>query len=251
MLFEQGKLEKMTLRVIEYADGSRPEVSEDKAYTVQVNPASYSLGKRINYQNTRPPGSQESTATFNNSGPSTLQFEIVFDGTGVIDTASLLDEIPLAGAIASAFAEDEEFHVDEQILKFEEIVYKLDGEIHQPNKVQIFWGKLQFEGALSSINYSYTLFQPDGSPLRAKANCTFQGTKTGEQIALEENLSSSDLTHLHEVKEGDNLPLLAQKVYGNSELYLEIARVNKLINFRRLQAGTRVSLPPIEKKSKA
>lgn len=251
MLFEQGKLEKMTLRVIEYADGSRPEVSEDKSFTVQVNPASYSLTKRIHYQNTRPAGSQESTASFNNSGPSTMQFEIVFDGTGVIENASLLDEIPLSGTIASAFAEDEEFNVDEQIQKFEQIVYELDGTVHQPNKVQIFWGKLQFEGALSSINYSYTLFQPDGSPLRAKANCTFQGTRTGEQIALEENLNSPDLTHLHEIKEGDNLPLLAQKVYGNSALYLEIARVNKLINFRRLQAGTRIILPPIEKRSKA
>jgi len=250
MLFEQGKLEKMTFWVIEYADGSRPEVS-DKAYTAQVNPASYSLNKRINYQNNPPAGSQETTAAFNNSGPSTLQFEIVFDGTGVIDTASLLDEIPLAGAIASAFAEDEEFNVYEQILKFEKIVYELDGKIHQPNKVQILWGKLQFEGALSSINYSYTLFEPDGSPLRAKANCTFQGTKTAKQIALEANKGSPDLTHLRAIKEGDSLPLLAQKVYGNSELYLEIARVNNLINFRRLQAGTRVSLPPIEKRSKA
>jgi hypothetical protein len=251
MLFELGKLEKMTLRVIEYADGSRPEVSEDKAFTVQVNPASYSLSKRINYQTAQPMGSQESTATFSSSSPSTLQFEIVFDGTGVIDTASLLDEIPLVGAIASAFSEDEELTVYEQILKFEEIVYKLDGDIHQPNKVQIFWGTLQFEGGLSSINYSYTLFQPDGSPLRAKANCTFQGTKTAEQIALEENLSSPDLTHVREIKEGDTLPLLAQKIYGNSELYLEIARINKLINFRRLRAGTRVSLPPIEKGRKA
>ena len=250
MLFEQGKLEKMTLRVIEYADGSRPEVSEDKFFTVQVNPASYSLGKRIQYQNQRPVGSQESTATFNNSGPSTLQFEVTFDATGVVQNASLVDEIPIAGAIASAFSEDEEFSIDEQVSKFEEIIYKLDGDNHQPNKVQIFWGNLQFEGALTSINYSYTLFQPDGTPLRVKANCSFQGTKTGEQIALEENLASADLTHLHEIKEGDTLPLLAQRIYGNSGLYLEIARVNKLVNFRRLQAGTRIALPPIDKSAK-
>jgi hypothetical protein len=247
MLFEQGQLEKMTLRVIEYADGSRPEVSEDKSYTVQVNPASYTIGKRIQYQNQRPPGSQEGTATFDNSGPSTLQFEIVFDGTGVVKNASSLDEIPLVGAIASAFGEDEEFSVYEQIVKFEKIVYRLDGENHQPNKVQIFWGSLQFEGALTSINYTYSLFQPDGMPLRAKANVSFQGTKTAEQIALEENLASPDLTHLREIKEGDTLPLLAQKVYGNPNLYLEVARVNKLINFRRLQAGKRISLPPIDK----
>lgn len=246
MLFELGKLEKMEFRFIEYADGSRPVVPIDP-YFVQVNPASYSLNKRINYQTVAPMGSQESTANYNNSGPTTLQFELVFDGTGVIDTASLLDEIPLAGAIASAFSEDKELTVYEQILKFENIVYQLDGEIHQPNKVQILWGKLQFEGALVSINYSYTLFQPDGSPLRAKANCTFQGTKTAEQIAREMNLGSPDLTHVREISEGDTLPLLAQKIYGNPELYLEIARVNKLINFRRLQAGTRVALPPIEK----
>jgi hypothetical protein len=247
VLFEQGKLEKMTLKVIEYADGSRPEVDEDKSYTVQVNPASYSLNKQTNYQRQRPPGSQESTQQFQHSGPTTLSFEITFDGTGVINTQSVLDEIPVVGAVASLFSEEEPFDVDDQIKQFEEIVYRFDGEIHQPHKVKIFWGKLTFEGAITTISYSYTLFNPDGTPLRAKANCTFVGTRTAEQIAQEENRSSPDLTHLREFQEGDSLPLLAHQVYGNPELYLELARVNKLVNFRRIQAGRRIVLPPIDK----
>ncbi len=250
MLFESGKLEKMTLRVIEYPDGSRPEVSDNKVYTVQVNPATYTVGKSIQYQNQQPAGSEESTAAFRSSGPSTLQFEIVFDGTGVIENVSGVGGVPLMGAIASALTKDEEFNVYEQIVLFEQIVYRLDGETHQPNKVQIFWGSLQFEGALTSINYTYSLFQPDGMPLRAKANCSFQGTKTAEQIALEANLNSPDLTHLREIREGDSLPLLAQQIYGNANLYLEVARVNKLVNFRRLKAGTRIALPPIDKAEK-
>jgi nucleoid-associated protein YgaU len=52
------------------------------------------------------------------------------------------------------------------------------------------------------------------------------------------------------VREGDNLPLLTYRIYGNAELYLEVARVNKLINFRRLRVGSRVAFPPVDKESK-
>jgi hypothetical protein len=247
VLFDQGQLEKMTLRALEYDSDGIPSEVPDKSFTVQVNPASYTLNKTIAYENQQSQGSQETTANFRSSGPTTIQFDITFDATGVIKAEGALDGVPLVGAIASLFSEDEELTVNDQIATFEEIVYTLDGINHRPNPVRIIWGEFSFDGALSSVNYSYTLFQPDGTPLRAKATCSFQTSRSGEENALEANLSSPDLTHIREIKEGDTLPLLAQKIYGNPELYLEIARVNQLIDFRRLKAGTRVSLPPIDK----
>ncbi len=245
MAVDNGELSKLKFKLISYASDGMPEVSESDSYTVQINPASFSLNKRINYQDNGTPGTTEKTNTFTSSGPSSISFEIVFDGTGVVNTQGVLDAIPIVGALAAS--SDESFEVEDQIKNFEAIVYLYDGEIHQPNKVQISWGTMLFDGALSSISYSHTLFRPNGTALRVKANCTFQGTKSEKQIALEQSNASPDLTHIREIKDGDSLPLLAHKIYGNAALYLELARVNKLVNFRRLQSGTRLSLPPVDK----
>jgi len=247
MFFEEGQLKKMTLTVLEYAEG-RPQTDDSRKYTVQVNPATFSLNKQIRYQRNNPPGNQESTQRHAASGPTTLSFEIIFDGTGVITNASTLDQIPAVGAIASMLSGEESFDVATQLKDFEKVVYWYDGQIHQPNKVKIAWGDgLSFEGALTSLSYNYNLFSPDGKPLRAKANCSFVKTVSPQQQAQEQNDTSPDLTHVREFKDGDTLPLLAHRIYGKPELYLEVARVNKLINFRRIEAGQKIMLPPIEK----
>jgi nucleoid-associated protein YgaU len=61
-------------------------------------------------------------------------------------------------------------------------------------------------------------------------------------------LSSPDLTHSVNVKDGDILPLMTHKIYKNQHYYLQVAKVNKLKNFRRLNAGTTLTFPPITKK---
>ena len=162
MFFEEGQLKKLTITVLEYSEG-RPQTNDSRQYTVQVNPATFSLNKQIRYQTNEPQGNQESSQRHTASGPSTLSFEIIFDGTGVVTNASTLDQIPAVGAIASLISGDETFDVTKQVEDFEKVIYWYDRQIHQPNKVKIVWGDgLSFEGALTSISYSYTLFSPDG-----------------------------------------------------------------------------------------
>lgn len=253
MLFEQGKLEKMTIRAFlpQSSPDDVPEVSDnpEDIYVVQVNPKSYALNHILNYANHQGQGDSGSDAVYSHSEPTTLQFDFLFDGTGVVPPPSELGDVPLVGAIASALSDGEKFEVLEEISKFNRVVYDYQGESHRPCKVLLVWGTLEFACALTSLNYSFSLFKPDGTPLRAVASCSFREAVTDAQREQEENPSSPDLTHMREIKEGDTLPLLAHRIYGNSELYLEIARVNKLVNFRRLQAGNRVALPPVDKET--
>ena len=67
------------------------------------------------------------------------------------------------------------------------------------------------------------------------------------QRAAREKKSSPDLTHERVVKEGDNLPLMTYRIYGDPKYYLEVARVNGLTNFRKLTPGQKIVFPPIEK----
>ena len=86
-----------------------------------------------------------------------------------------------------------------------------------------------------------------GRPIRATINATFKGDEPRLLQAAFDKLFSSDLTHVRIVKAGETLPLISKDVYGETSYYLEIARINGLKNFRNLEAGTELILPPIEK----
>lgn len=108
---------------------------------------------------------------------------------------------------------------------FDAAVY--DGENHEPNHVRLLGGSLIFCGRLESMSVEYTLFKPSGKPLRA-------------------NRSSPDLSHVIEVKAGDDaLPLLCDRVYKDCSCYLEVARVNHITHFRDIAPGRKLHFPPL------
>jgi hypothetical protein len=255
MLFDQGRLEKLTLRAFKPAasPNDRPQVSDapEDSYTVQVNPSSYSLNHLLNYSYHRGQGFSGSEAVYSDSPPVHLEFEFLFDGTGVVPKPSTLGDIPLVGAIASALSGDEPFVVMDEIKKFNALVYEYSGEIHRPRQVLLVWGKLAFPCVLTSVAYRFTLFKEDGTPLRAVAKCSFCESMPRAERELRNNARSPDLTHLRDVRDGDTLPLLAHEIYGNAQLYLEVARANKLVNFRRLRPASRLSFPPLDKQGDA
>jgi hypothetical protein len=251
MLFDQGKLEKMTVSA--YLPGPQageaPKVSQapEDSYVVQVNPASYSLEQTIDYTTKAGQGTSGSEAVFNRSPARTISFTFVFDGTGVVPTPpSALSGIPIAGAIASALSDSAEYVVADEIAKFNHVVYDFDGEVHRPRKVFLVWGTFGFSGALTSLSYEFKLFKPDGSPLRATATCTFRENMTETEREAREARSSPDLNHRREVRAGDRLPLMSHAVYGDARHSLEVARHNRIVNFRALVPGTRLELPRLE-----
>jgi nucleoid-associated protein YgaU len=92
---------------------------------------------------------------------------------------------------------------------------------------------------------NYTLFKSSGVPLRARAEMKFLGFVSTEEGRLSANRSSPDLSHSVLVTAGDTLPLLCQRIYGDSRYYPEVAAFNGLREFRRLVPGTRLNFPPL------
>ena len=249
MLFDKGKLEKMTIRALKPAAGpdDPPQPSDAPAdtYIVQVNPGSYSLNQVLNYTYQRGQGFSAAQAVHNDSPPVNLSFEFLFDGTGVVPKPSELGDIPLVGAIASALSPSEPFVVMNEINRFNKLVYNYKGSQHSPRALLLVWGTLVFPCVLSSVEYRFTLFKPDGTPLRAVAACSFCESRTDAERVRRDCPTSPDLTHLRDVRDSDTLPMLAYDIYGKPELYLEVARANKLVNFRRLRSASRVAFPPV------
>jgi nucleoid-associated protein YgaU len=89
------------------------------------------------------------------------------------------------------------------------------------------------------------MFDMFGLPVRAKISAVFRERIVGGLNDILGMLSSPDLTHRKIVKEYDLFPYLTWQVYNNQMYYLQVAKVNRLKNFRKLKAGTELIFPPL------
>jgi hypothetical protein len=226
-----GGLEKM--KIMGFKDDKFTQSVSEEPVSVYINPEKYSHSYGICYSNVQAQGSSGAEPQFNKIATEKVEFELVFDGTGVIP-----GKIPGA----SLFLED---GITKQIDGFLNLAFSFKGNIHSPNFLKISWGKFIFRCRLSTLNIVYTLFKPDGTPLRARANVSFVGYDNNVALALKANKSSPDLSHVLTVKAGDNLPLMCFQIYGSSAYYPQVASVNGLSDFRNLVVGTQLLFPPL------
>lgn len=226
-----GELKK--LKLVGYKDNKFTEKIGDGEFTSLLNPEKYTFNYKVEYTEAQGQGTSTSAPKYLRTTPEDLELDFLFDKTGVIKGQ---DDKTGDGII-------------NDIEKFKKIVFDYNGDEHKPNYVLIGWGTLLFKGSLQEMSIEFKLFASDGTPLRAVIKTKFKGTVDDDLRVAKENNNSPDLTHIRTVKEGDTLPLMTFKIYGDSKYYLQVARVNKLTNFRTLTAGQKIKFPPIEKVS--
>lgn len=226
-----GSLEKMNVVAYKKSDFSASSKVGD--FSVYINPEKYSHKYKICYNDVQAQGSSGGSPDFNKIPSDQVDFELIFDGTGVVPS-------PIPGVVP--FTGD---GIAEQISEFKNLVFTFNGNIHSPNYLKLVWGKLLFKCRLTKLDITYTMFKPDGTPLRARANASFIGFNDEVELQLKANKSSPDLTHVITVKAGDTLPLMCYGIYGSSNYYLQVAEVNQLNDFRDLRVGARLAFPPL------
>ena len=226
-------MSKDLMTITAYSDNEFSSETGDSC-TVQINPASYTQEHTIEYNKFQPVGSPGTSTWYKGTPPEKVSFDIYFDGTGAISTSSL------SSLLSSSTS------VSDQIDTFKSTCFTYNGSIHEPNYLILSWGTLVFKCKLTSLNISYTLFQSDGTPLRAKLSVAFESSISADDIASEADNQSPDLTHFIEIKEGDTLPLICYQIYGDSSYYTEVAEYNNILNFRDLSPGTKLYLPPLK-----
>lgn len=227
---ETGKLSKLKIQA--YSDKGFSKKVENGEFTTYMNPEKYTYHYKIEQNKTQASGTSDLAAKFSKKLPEELEIEFLFDRTGVL---------PDYPATQDGVIDD--------LNKFKDIILKYNGDEHKPNYLTITWGSLLFKGSMSDMSIEFKLFKSDGAPIRAVAKVKFTGFTEDKLRVARENNSSPDLTHYRVVKEGDTLPLMTYRIYGDSKYYLEVAKVNKLPNFRKLTAGQRLIFPPIQKQS--
>lgn len=225
---DSGELEKLTIEAYRNDDFS----GFIGAFPAMINPEKYSRSYEICYNNVQPPGTSSGTPEYNRTKSDQIDLELIFDGTGVVPPA-------VAGSTPSPNG------IADQVADFLGLVFTFNGKIHSPNFLKLIWGKFQFDCRLTKLKFDYTLFKPDGTPLRARAAATFMEYTNKVELAKEDNATSPDMTHVRVVTGSDTLPLMCYEIYGTSSYYPQVAAANGLADFRNLVVGSQIVFPPV------
>jgi hypothetical protein len=220
---------KNKLKIAPVLEGPPMRVDKNApAFEVLINPAGYKRQLSIRYNKQQTLGQPAGHVRFSSVRPEKLTLpELVFDGTGIVS---------LYGSSS----------VDSLIETMLGLLYRVKGDKHEPNTVCFQWGDMNYYGRVETVDIDYTMFKPTGEPLRAKVKLGILGGISVKEGLLRANLSSPDLSHLVQVRAGDTLPLLCNRIYRNPAYYTVIARLNGLVDFRNLEPGTMLRFPPLK-----
>lgn len=223
-----GEKDRLTISACTVDDNGKVSVDDSRQFKFMLNPEKYDHSFAIKYSDKGAIGQSAANTRFSGVDPETLKISTMIDTTGAIGDAD-------------ASAGD----VKTQLKDLADIVYKYDGDAHEPSPVQVLWGSQIFIGRLKSMSVDNTLFKASGEPLRAKLQLEFKSFMSNEEEALRANRSSPDMSHLVEVRAGDTLPLMCHRIYRDSSYYLEVARHNGITDFRDLEPGSKLHFPPL------
>jgi nucleoid-associated protein YgaU len=105
--------------------------------------------------------------------------------------------------------------------------------------------RTEFKCVLDSVKQKFTLFSPEGVPLRATLSVSFREYKTLDEQLSQLNLNSPDRTQGHILQSGETLTSVSAKCYRKPTEWRRIAEQNGINDPRRLNPGTILQVPPI------
>ena len=121
----------------------------------------------------------------------------------------------------------------------------IDGSMHRPPKVTFKWGSLNFEGVVTKMNHTYTMFTEKGMPVRAKVSLTFKSLISPRDTKRKSPFESPDRTKYRTLRQGMGLWDIANMEYGDPDMWKVIARENGILNPLDVRPGQGVKLPAL------
>ena len=226
-------LEKAKL-IVEREGGS-------ETFPVQFNPSEYNISESVNYSEKTIPGTAGPITQFVSGATSTLSLSLVFD---TYDTpASGVREIQ-ENVELSRQRPRQPTDVSQLTRRVADLV-AIDGSLHRPPVVTFSWGALSFQGVVTDLKQTFTMFMPSGMPVRARMELTLKSVLDPGTEKRKRPFESPDRTKYRTVHQGEHLWNFAAQEYGDPELWRVIARENGLMDPLDLRPGQVIKLPAL------
>ena len=126
------------------------------------------------------------------------------------------------------------------------IMKAFHGAGRAPKFMKFSWGAVHLpEAAPIELAIRYAQFKPNGEPIRAFVDLELAQAKDNTTAFTGQNPTTRALRgmHVHRVKDGDSLPLIAYRHYGDATQWREIADANGISNPMKLRRGTELTIP--------
>jgi len=198
---------------------------EPKEITVHFNPEEYTINKDNNFAVQGIPGLSSPIVQFVNGNLRTLEMELFFD---TWDT-------PLRAK------QDVRKEFTSKIIELMEI----DSDLHAPPLLYVSWASLYFRCVLARVTQKFTMFDNDGTPVRARLTCTFNEVIDPVQAAKEDNCQTADFSKVHIVTLGENLNTIANRFYDDPLRWRPIAIANGIDDPRTIFPGQSLLIPTL------
>ncbi len=219
-----GFMAKLTIIPFEDSENVQIGPPAGPPFIAQFNPEAFTINNEIELGPEEPAqGDDGEEAKFKSIKPRSFSFDFLLDGTGA------------SGPKIEVLAQLELF----------KLTTGFSGKIHRPKFLLLNWGSFIATCVLESFSINYKLFRPNGTPLRAVLSASFREHKPAPLRELLKNLSSPDLTHLHEVIAGEHLALICYRIYKDPRYYFQVGEANGLNNLRSITIGQSLQLPPL------
>jgi nucleoid-associated protein YgaU len=201
--------------------------------TCLFNPQQYAISKLNEWRATPVVGTSLPAMQFGGGLGRELSLELLFDATdnSSVDVRQITDQLFLMmEATRPAVG---------------------DPNSARPPTVTFSWGPtVTFTAVCRHLNVSYTLFRPDGTPIRAFAGLTLvqvekADSRSGSGAAAPQNPTTRATGRLsvHVLQQGDTLPAIAYDAYGDPTRWREIAEANGIDDPLRLRRGDALRIP--------
>jgi hypothetical protein len=123
-----------------------------------------------------------------------------------------------------------------------------------PPKVTFRWGAVDtFLAVCTSLTVAYQLFEPNGMPIRAdvkldlkQADQASTASSGSAQKGTNPTTRALDGHGVHTVQDGDSLPSIAYRAYGDATRWRAIAEANGIDNPLHVRRGTPLVVPRLE-----
>ena len=200
-------------------------------FTAAFNPTEYSVERETSFAEVAIPGLDAPVLQYVRGNGDKVNVELFFDITDLMVDGRVSDGSSVR---------------DTYIVPLEQLMLQ-DPTLHAPPRVQLLWGStvIQSSCVATSLSVTYTLFDVTGSPVRATAKMGFrQATSASDQLG-QMGLMSPDKTNAATVREGDTLPAIAFREYGDASQWRTIATANDIANPLALTPGQTLVVPRI------
>ena len=122
----------------------------------------------------------------------------------------------------------------------------IDSELHAPPVCLFIWGAFVFQCIIERVSKRFTMFLPEGIPVRATLSVTLKEYQEVDIQIKELDLHSPDVTKRWTVKQGDSLWSIAAQEYGDPAGWRLIAESNGIDNPRIITPGSELVIPAKE-----